>query len=52
MKKQTIITIWYDEKGKSKQVIKPTDKFEVTQVANLVHSVTMGNYYKYFVTTL
>lgn len=49
MKQQLIITIWFDEKGKSMQVIKPTDKFEQTQVANLVHSVTSGNYYKYFV---
>lgn len=52
MKKQTIITIWFDEKGKCRQIIKPTSKFQVTEVANLVQSVTCGNYFKYFTTTV
>jgi len=52
MKKQTITTIWFDEKGECRQIIKPTDKFEVIQVANLVQSVTCGNYFKYFTTTV
>ena len=47
LKPKRVTTIYFDPKGKSRQVINHSENVEPGAIQSMVESITMGNFYNF-----